>query len=247
MIALARKHAALALYKRYTARSRGPRGQSLKSIEDNVSKHFDSIQIVLEILKEFMARNQSPSNVLHDLVPQEYSKELQRVFAISRSVADLIDVYRSNGVDLQRTDDRPIGLKIMIDGLCDAGVFKKSEKTMENYFKILEPTSVFHYLVWLQGCKDVLIPANPDNSEFAELILKRGSSVKIVDELRDVCNSYNIIANEFNDLYKFRFPIIRNVLKSETETVYNSISPTEYNSKLSPFISNRPPGSAGLA
>jgi hypothetical protein len=125
-------------------------------------------------------------------------------------------------------------------------LFKKSEKTLENYFKTLEPAAVFHYLSWLQGCKAVLAPEKPDSREFAEIILKRGRSIEIVDELRDVCNSYNIIAKDCNDLYRFAFPITRNVPKAETETAYNSISQSEYNSKLTPFISKRPSSSADL-
>lgn len=246
MVALARKHAALALYKRYTARSPGPRGQSLKSIEENLSGHFDSLQVVLEILKEYIRNNQDASNSGHDLTPQEYTIELQRVFIISKSVANIIEVYRSNGVDLHSKDDCKSSLRIMIDCLCDAGLLKKSEKTLDNYFKTLEPVAVFHYLYWLQGCKDVLAPDKPNSSEFVESILTRGCSVKYVDELRDVCNSYNIIAHGFNDLYRFSFPIIRNVPRAETETHYNSISPTDYNPKLTPFISKRPFSSADL-
>jgi len=241
MIALARKHAALAIYRRYTARSPGFRGQSLKSIAENLSMHFDRVHVALEILNEFMIDNKDPLHFVPDLRPQEYRKELQRVFAVSKYVAYIIDVYRSNGVDLQRTDDRPIGWKIVIDCLCDAGLFKKgglfkkaelfkkSEKTLDNYFKTLEPTSIFHYLFWLQGCTDVLVPTDPNKPGFAEIILKRGGSIEFVDELRDVCSSYNLLANEFNDSYGFRFPIIRNVPKSETETSYSSISPPEYN------------------
>jgi hypothetical protein len=176
MIALARKHAALALYERYTARSPGPTGQSLRSIEENLSRHFDSVRAVLEVLKDYLINREDTSSSAHDLAPKEYAIELQRVFTISKSVANIIDIYRSNGVDLQRTDDRPIGLRIMTNCLCDAGLFKKSEKTLENYFKTLEPAAVFHYLSWLQGCKAVLAPEKPDSREFAEIILKRGRS-----------------------------------------------------------------------
>jgi hypothetical protein len=242
MIALARKRAALEIYRRYTARSPpGFRGHSLKSIAENLSRHFDRLHVALEILKEYMVDNEDPFHLVSDLDSQEYHNELQRVFDISKYVAHIIDVYRSNGVDLQRTDDRPIGWKIVIDCLCDEGLFKKggllkkaglskkSEKMLDNYFKTLEPTSIFHYLFWLQGCVHVLVPTDPNKRGFAEFILARGGSVKFVDELRDVCSSYNIIANEFNDAYGFRFPIIRNAPKSETETSYNSISPPEYN------------------
>jgi hypothetical protein len=245
MVWFAKKHAALALYKHYTARDSGLKGQSIGAIEKKLSANFGSIETVLDILKGLDGNLPAGGLPLIDFTPQEYSHELQRMFSISRSVAEVIDVYRSNGSDLPRADcDNQTSTSIVINAICDVGRFNKSEKTLSNYFRSLEPTAVFHYLYWLQGCKDVLVPAYPLSSEFAISILRKGGSTKFVDELRCVCKSVNIIAEEFNNDYKFNFPIIENVPDAETDTDYSAISPTEYDHNISSLISGRPTGPA---
>jgi hypothetical protein len=154
---------------------------------------------------------------LEDPSPREYTYYLRQQFAKSKAVATLIDAYMTNGEDLPDSSRRPVGIRIMRDALCDSGIFAQSEKTLDNAFIELEPASVFHYLIWFQGCREVLRPEYPSSPRFARLILRRARSA---DELAGVCQMYNTVASELNQKYGFAFCIIENV--PQIEPIYNS-------------------------
>jgi len=225
MIALARKHAALELYRRYTARSGGIKGQSLNSIQKTLSINFERIEVLLEILRnDLHLEGDRLGDGENDVSLYEYSDELERQLPISNAVAALISAYRSNGGELSDTGERPVGLKKMIDALCDSQTVKKSEKTLDNYFKALEPTSIFLYLLWFQDCRAILRPTYPSNPKFAQIIMQRASSSHSVDELRAVCLLHNTVALELNTKYGFGFRIIENVPKPEANTDYDALA-----------------------
>jgi len=204
MIALARRHAALELYKRYTARSPGIKGGSLNSVKKNLLINFERIEVLLELLKDYLALERGRLSVLpEDLSPSEYTDELQRQFSKSKAIAALIGAYRSNDEDLPDTGVRHVGLRSMKYALCTLQLFTQSEKTLDNYLNDLEPTSVFHYLLWLQKCTKVLRPTYPRSPKFTRIIMQRANSSRSVDELRAVCLLYNIVASELNEKYGF--------------------------------------------
>ncbi len=240
MIALARRHAALMLYNHYTApgiyrRSLNIKGlPSWKSVQTGLSTNFKCIEVLLELLKDYLGIERGGLGALEkDISESEYADALRSQFSKSEAVATLIGAYRSNGEP--DTGRRPFGVKIMRAALCDSKIFTQSEKTLDNYFGELEPTSVFHYLIWMQDCREFLRPTNPCSPKFTQNIMQGARSV---DELRAVFLLYNAVVGELNEKYGFAFSIIENVPKPETKTDYDSLVRDDRNLKLAEHIHN---------
>ena len=124
----------------------------------------------------------------------------------------------------------------MKDALCALELFDKSEKTLDNYFDELAPTSVFHYLLFSQDCHKVLKPTNPCSKKFTRIITQRARSASSVDELRAVCLLYNTAASELNDKYGFAFSIIENAPKPEEKTDYDWLVDEDYNGDIAEYF-----------
>jgi hypothetical protein len=114
-------------------------------------------------------------------------------------------------------------------------VVNQSQRTLAKYFDELEPTAVFHYFAF--GCKweEILVPTDPRNPNFTELIMQKAC---YVDELRAVCLHYNKIAQILNKKYRFTFRRIENVPRPESETKYDSLKHGEYDLDLAKAISD---------
>jgi hypothetical protein len=240
MIALARKYAALKLYNYYGARTLRKnaigmkRVPSLQNIQTGLANNFKRIEVLLELLKDYLfTERDDPGGFEKDVSQNEFENEMRQLTDKSRAVAKLIKGYITNGDELRNTLGRPIGNKIMREALGEAGIVAISQKTLLKYFNELEPTAVFHYLIRVHYCKQVLCPICHYDADFPQKIIRRARSI---DELRGVCLMYNTAVTELNDKYRFNFPLIENVPKSETETNYDTLIHLDRNAKLTEAI-----------
>jgi hypothetical protein len=242
MIALGRKYAALRLYNYYASRALYKntvdiglkRVPSLNNIQTGLTRNFEPIEVLLELLKDYLpVEKQGPRVLEKDIAQDEFEKKLQHQFEKSRAVAELIKGYVTNGDELPKTLGRPIGSKIMREALRRAKIVKLSEKTLLKYFNELEATAVFHYLTRIHHCRPVLDPLYHYGKDFPQKAMQRAHAV---DELRDVCLMYNSAVAELNEKYRFNFSFIENVPKSETETDYDALIHQKRNSKLTEAI-----------
>jgi hypothetical protein len=224
MIAVARRHAAVKLYEYYADRALIRRSSGItkptsltkprKPIKKGLGIKFRQDRVLKDYLE---LKNGGLSKLLEDPSPHEYSYSLNQKYELSKRVALLIDAYISNGDELPNTGRRPIGFKIMKDALSDSEIFEKSEKTLDNAFIELEPTAVFHYLIWFRGCADVLRPIHPYNSNFARTILQRA---RALSDLAGVFLFYNTVTSELNKGYGFSFNVIEDV--PQVDSIYNA-------------------------
>jgi hypothetical protein len=226
MIALARRHAALVLYRHYT---RHPGLSSWKTDENGLILNFKCVELLLELLKDYLhVEKGGLSELEKDISQHYYVNELVSQLPKSRPVGILIDAYMTNGGDLHGARGQPVGLKIMREALCDPELYvlpestlvKLSERTLANYFDELEPTSVFHYLIQMQDCGTLLNPSIPRDSRFTQILMQRA---RFVDELRAACLLYNAVVLELNGKYRFAFTTIENVPKPKNKTIYDSL------------------------
>ena len=221
MIAVARRHAAVKLYEYYATRTPGRRlsqprkdTSSSKRIKEILGRKIRRAKI----LKDYLAlENGGLSMLLEDPSPREFAHSLEQRLNLSERMALLIEAYFTNGDELKNTGRRPVGFQVMKDALSEFGIFDKTAKTLDNAFIELEPTSVFHYLIWFRGCADVLRPVHPYDSNFARVILQRA---RALDDLAGVLLFYNAVASELNKNYGFTFTIIEEV--PQVDFIYNA-------------------------
>ena len=229
MIAPARRHAAAKLFEHYAA----PIPRRPPPDVDDVRLSTPAISGLsigfkrFKFLKEFLALESGGLSVLlDDPSLREYALLFRRQLPKSEAVAILIKAYMTNGGDLktiERTVNRyPLGLHTMRYALHHSKMFKKSVKTLDNAFVELEFTSIFHYMIRLQGYWDLLRPIYPGSPNFARRLLRRARDA---EEFAGACRMYNTIASELNSEYGFSFFNIENV--PQIEGVNNS-SPTRY-------------------
>ena len=219
MNALAARHAAVKLYEHTAALRSHNRSIRIKlpsaiAVKKGLSSKLKRDQLLKDCLG---LEREGLSALQDDLSQREYTSRLSRQFVKSRAVAAWINAYLTNGDDLPNTGRRPPGQGIMRGALCDSEIFEQSEKTLSNYLSELRPASVFHYLIWFQGCRQVLRPTNPSSPKFAQIILRRA---RAVDELAGVCQMYNTVALELNERHGFSFELVANV--PQVESAYNS-------------------------
>lgn len=239
MIAVARRHAAVKLYE-YLAPTSEKSGLGIErkipsstAVEGNVGRLFSRVPLLIEYIA---LGTGGLSVLLEDPPPREYAYSLRSQFAKSKAVAIFIDAYLTNGNDLPTTDRHHSGRKTMRDALCygeryEEKIFKQTERTLYNYYDELEPTSVFHYLMSFQGCREVLRPINPSSPSFARLLLRRARSK---DDFSGVCQAHNTVVLELNEKYGFEFKIIDNVPQIESD--YARIVRHKHNPKLAEHI-----------
>ena len=238
MIALARRHAAVKLYQHYASpipRSHPPNSETVRSstpVKKGLSIRFKRVQF----LKEFLALESGGLSVLlDDPSLGEYASLFSSQPRKSKAVSILIKAYTTNGTDLKELDRKlnryPLGLQTMRFAVCDEKrLFNKSEKTLDNAFVELEPTSVFHYMIHLQGYWDLLRPIYPGSPIFAQRLLRRARGA---DEFVGMCRMYNTIASQLNSEYGFSFCTIENVLEIEG---VNTPTPYPYDKDLAKSI-----------
>jgi hypothetical protein len=243
IITLARRHAALVAYNHYTAPVRLSlriKGMvSWKAVQDGLSINLPYIEILLELLRDYLAIERGGLSVNERGIPKnEYRIELLRQFEKARAVSTLIKAYVTNGQDIQNVKRRtgsPLGIKTLRNALCQSNRFIQTERTLANYFDELEPTAVFHYFAFGCKCEKILVPTDPRDPNFTQLIMQKARKV---DELRAVCLHSNKIAEILNNKYGFKFGIVENIPQPEGETKYDSISRGEYDSDLAKAISD---------
>lgn len=229
MIAIARRHAAVKLFEHFVSPVPRRHPPSVDNVPLSIPPNSGfTIRIKrIRFLKELLALESGGlSLLLTDPSLREYRLLFHRQLPKSEAVAILMKAYMTNGSDLktiERTVNRyPLGLQTMRNALCYSQMFKKSEKTLDNCFVELDCTSVFHYMMRLQGCWELLTPIYPGSPNFARKILRRARDT---DEFAGACQMYNTIASELNSEYGFSFFNIGNV--PQIESVNNS-SPTLY-------------------
>jgi hypothetical protein len=225
IIALARRHAALVAYNHYAApgiyrpglRIKGLR--SWKTVQDGLSINLPYIEVLLELLKDYLSIERGGLSVNERDVPEnQYRVELLRQFNKAKAVSTLIKAYVTNGQDIQNINRRtksPLGIKTVRNALCQSNRFAQTERTLANYFDELEPTAVFHYFAFACECEKILVPTDPRVPNFTQLIMQK---VCYVDELRAVCLQYNKTASILNNKYGFAFRIVENVRRPEGKT-----------------------------
>jgi hypothetical protein len=237
MMFVARRHAALLFYERDAARMPTVPGRTYVARPNRAERRLRLKNAIRRsrVLSEYLQLCSGGLGALQDDPSQSaYANELQHQFAKSIAVAILIDGYMTNGEDLPNTcGRRPRGIKIMREALLEADLINISERTLAKYFDELEPTSVFHYLMWYQDCMSVLRPWNPCNPNFIQGIMRRARST---DELMAVCQLHNTVVSELNEKYRFAFCTIENVPKPETKTDYDSLARDKPNPKLTEAI-----------
>jgi hypothetical protein len=221
MIAVARRHAAVKLYEYYAARALTRVRSVIKkstSLSNPVKKRLGLKFRRDQILKEYLnLETGSLSMLLGDPSPVEFAYSLEQRLNLSERVALLIEGYLTNGDELPNTGRRPVGFQVMKDALSDSEIFDKTAKTLDNAFIELEPTSVFHYLIWFRGCSDVLRPIHPYDSNFARALLQKA---RALNDLAGVLLYYNDVASELNKNYGFTFIIIEEV--PQVDSIYNA-------------------------
>jgi hypothetical protein len=245
IVALARRHAALVSYNHYTTpriyrRSLRIGGlASWKTVQEGLSINLPYIEVLIELLRGYLSIERGGLNVNErDILKNEYRIELLRQFEKAKAVSTLIKAYVTNGQNIQNVKRRtksPLGIKTVRNALCQSGRFIQTERTLANYFDELEQTAVFHYFAFRCGCELVLVPTDPLDQNFTNLIMRKAQNV---DELRAVCLHYNKTAESLNNKYGFKFGIVKNVPRPEGETKYDSLSRGEYDPDLAKAISD---------
>jgi hypothetical protein len=235
VIVLARRHAALKLYRHYTSIKGYP---SLKNVQIGLATNLKYIEILLQALKGYLALEKGGlSAEERDISPQEYQAALLRKFAKSKAIAILIKAYITNGqaiVQAKRYARGPFGIKVMREALCDSGNFKQTERTFASYYYELEQTAVFHYLAFSCDCEKLLVPTNPLDPNFSKEILKKAS---YVEELKAISLHYNKLASMLNNKYGFSFRLIESIPQPEGATKYDSLKRGDHDDKLAIAIS----------